>query len=407
MRRILFFIIFISLTADAFAVAVAGKTLTYWSETMEFGTPAQKLDVLKQIRRTDNKAVLAILIKALSEEIDEKVRKEIIQILYEKKEPRALNPLLKNLKTATNPQLIATTLAAIGQLKDKRAVNSITNFLNHENTEVIQAAIRALGKIEAPSVGPRLLTMLTNSKTDKELVYPLLNTLGGIRYKPAFAAIRKIAINSTRPQFMRAFAITALGRLGDMRALDDLLNLLKQEKFVRLRIRVIGALGAMKSPRAIEVLRIAMRDRDSSVRSAAVKAAGKLKSKKLVPVLMYKLKYDTAPEVMVSAAEALYELGEQGILPTVLKKFEASTSVPVLDRLLKLFDKADYRKAAATMRKKQQEHKIKRSSIKYTIEAILKKWGKAGKTEEPSKKSTRTRSKKKKTVKKKGRIYLR
>ena len=406
MRHVLIAILVISLSSPVFSKSVEKKTLSYWSETMNFGTPAQKLDVLKQMRRTDNKIILDILIKALENETDEAVRKQIIQILYEKKEPRALKPLLKNLKTATNPDNIATTLAALGQLQDKRSVSSITNFLNHEKSEVIQAAVRALGKIKDSSVAPRLLIMLTNIKTDKEVIYPLINTLGEIRYKPAFPAIRKIAINTAKPEFMRAFAITALGKLGDTRALDDFFNLIKKEKKVRLRIRVIGALGEMKTPKALKYFKMTMSDGDKSIRYAAVKAAGKLKSKKMTAILMYKLKYDKEPKIMVAAAEALFSIGDKRVIPIVIKKFTASRSTAILESLLKLIDKSKNPKAIPALRAKQKE--MKKSAIKDKIEAVLTKWGKT-ETKKNIKKNTKDKNKKNdtKTIKKNGRIYLR
>ena len=409
MRRILILTLFCIIAVNLFPAPVPKTTLDYWSQTMLFGTPKQKMDALKQMRGITNKAILDILIKALKDETDEKVRKQLIQILYEKKEPRALDPLLKNLKTATNPELIATTLAALGQLKNKKAVSRITNFLKHEKSEVIQAAVRALGMIEAVSAGPVLLTMLTNTRTDKEVVYPLLNALGKIRYKPAFPAIRKIAINTAKPQFMRAFAITALGRLRDTRALDDFFNLLKSEKNIRLRLRVIGALGEMKNPKALQYFRMAMSDSDKSLRYKAVEAAGKLKSKKLIPVLLYKLKFDKEPLVMVAAAEALYGMGVKETMQIVMKKFEASVSIPILDRLLKLIDKAGYRKAALIMQKKQKNHKVKKSSLKDRIEAVLVKWGKQGAVKKKTGKNKGNQKKtgKKGNVKKNGRIYLR
>lgn len=353
-------------------------THSYWEETMEFGTPDQKLDVLKQMRQSKHSFVADILVKALAGESDEKVRKEIIQILYEKKDPRALDPLLASLKMSTSPDVLASTLAALGQLGDKRAISHITNFLTHENREVVQSAVRTLGKIGDEAVAAILLAMLTDPKTDSEVTYDLVNALGELKYKPAFPELRKIAVNTAKPNYLRAFAVTALGRIGDTRALDVFLTMLKTEKNSIIRARVIAALGEMKTEQSVQYLKVALGDADKTIRYQAVQAAGKSGSRALVPALLYRLKYDEEPKIMVAAAEALQALGHKAATAIVIKKFESSRDNGILISLLAVLEKENAREAIPVLRKKQLE--MKNSSIKDRIETLLKKWGTAPQT---------------------------
>lgn len=210
--------------------AITKQTIAYWTQTMEFGTPAQKKEVLKQIRYIKKKVVADILLNAYKYATEESLKKLLIQIFYERKEKRVLPLLIKNLEQAKDPQVLASILATIGKLQAKKASLHIYKFLKHENAEVLKAAIDTLGILKDKTIGKKLLEMLDNAKTDKEVKYNLVIALGRIAYKPAFKTLRRIALNKSNKRFYRGYAVYSLGQLKIKKILPVFFKILSKEK---------------------------------------------------------------------------------------------------------------------------------------------------------------------------------
>ena len=349
------------------------QDLDFWSQTMEFGTPAQKKAVLKQIRGIKKPEITKILLKTLKESTNLSIKQILIQILYDRNEKAAYPILVKKLEESKDSALIATAISALGKLKNKKAIPYIIKHLNHESASVVQAVIRTLGKLKAVSTGKRLLSMLTNVKTDKEVKYDLVNALGIISYKPAFKILRQIAIGKANKQYYRAFAITALGRLKNNKILPDLYRIVTTEKNLMLKYRVIEALGELGSKESLRYIKKAMTDESHQLRTFAIKSAAKLKDKRFLKILFFKLKHDKHWQVMISAAQALHKMKADGVYKIVLKKFENSMDAKILLPLLEIIKDAKSLEAKKILEKKQKDMKF--SSIKDKIEKVLEKWG--------------------------------
>ncbi|MBI4568196.1 MAG: HEAT repeat domain-containing protein [Planctomycetes bacterium] len=82
-----------------------------------------------------------------------------------------------------------------------------------------------------------------------------------------------------------------------------------------VRKRAIKALGKMRDPQAIEVVRRAVRDPAPDVRKAAIEALGSLRLKEAIPDIGEALRSDPDHEVRRVATEALGEIGDLAAVP--------------------------------------------------------------------------------------------
>ncbi|MDB5081194.1 MAG: hypothetical protein JWP00_3118 [Chloroflexi bacterium] len=112
---------------------------------------------------------------------------------------------------------------------------------------------------------------------------------------------------------VRQNLIKALGRLGDDRALEGLVNALKDRDLLVCQEAAL-ALSRFNSPASYEALLAALQRKDSreswQVRRFAAQAIGKLGDRRAVPALIVSLR-DENDLVPPAAAEALGELGDR------------------------------------------------------------------------------------------------
>ena len=125
----------------------------------------------------------------------------------------------------------------------------------------------------------------------------------GFKYPRAIRAL------SNDYYLIRKVAAGALGRLGDKRAVDPLIEALSDGMYL-VRLSAAGALGRLGDKRAVDPLIKALSDDESVVRKAAAGALGRLGDRRavdpLVKALLHKY-YGTRWR----AAEALGQLGDK------------------------------------------------------------------------------------------------
>ena len=125
---------------------------------------------------------------------------------------------------------------------------------------------------------------------DKRAVDPLINALSDDDF------------------WVRLSAAEALGRLGDTRAVDPLIKMLSDD-YSGVRRDAAEALGLLADKRAVDPLIEALADNDSHVRREAAEALGRLGDKRAVDPLIEALADDDSGGRR-SAAEALEQLGQ-------------------------------------------------------------------------------------------------
>ncbi|MGH7508857.1 MAG: HEAT repeat domain-containing protein [Gemmatimonadales bacterium] len=228
----------------------------------------------------------------------------------------------------------AELLGRVGGAKAVPVLLETVNATRTEDSDVREIALRALARIADPGavepliralatadvwLAPRIADILT--RHGDLAVDPLIavlsdtapqsarawaaNVLGEVRAQRAFPAIVR-ALGDPEDE-VRAKAATALGRLGDRRAVGYLMEHLLTDPAPFVRLRIASSLGQFGGPEVINRLVRALGDPAWWVRMRSVEALEQVGSAAEGPLLV--ALDDSDPEIRVRAAAALERLG--------------------------------------------------------------------------------------------------
>jgi hypothetical protein len=140
-------------------------------------------------------------------------------------------------------------LVHVRGLAQRGEVSLLIDMTAHGDTEVVQAAVNALRQLRARSATSRLVQLLENDDvTIRRMAAHALETIADER--TADALLRTLERDDDQPT--RWYAATALGRIGDHRAVPVLIEGLSEEGIRDAAVRALGRLG---DPRALVPLR--------------------------------------------------------------------------------------------------------------------------------------------------------
>lgn len=230
------------------------------------------------------------------------IQQRKIQKLFE-----SLGYLKYHVENLRNPKYLqrASSAEILGEIKSKKAVDTLTLSLQDPEEAVRLTCLRALG-------------MIGGKKADKALVEALQDH---DRHVPARVAeaLHLAGLGAVAPlinlldapdHITRAFAAQVLGEIGDKRAFKALVRALLDDS-VDVRVKATASLGQLGDRRAQYTLEKVLEDPEWPVRSAAAKALGQLKDPASCHLLAQAM---TDPEwwVRANAAQALADMGKPG-----------------------------------------------------------------------------------------------
>jgi HEAT repeat protein len=159
---------------------------------------------------------------------------------------------------------------------------ALGGLLRHASVAVRRKACLMLAEQSYPRSGPLILDML-GSEADLQTRTVYVEALGRVKHRGAVDTLNKFIEDRQQPEEMRLAACSALGRIGDVRAVPVLAKLYyKGEKGLTKVFRLVppavraaaaGALAAFPTHKeAREALRAAKDDHDPTVRAVAIQA---------------------------------------------------------------------------------------------------------------------------------------
>ena len=228
----------------------------------------------------------------------------------------------------------AELLGRVGGAKAVPVLLETVNATRTEDSDVREIALRALARIADPAaveplirslttadawLAPRIADILT--RHGEAVVDPLVavlsdsvrqparawaaNVLGEVRAQRAFPAL-VLGLSDAEDE-VRAKSATALGRLGDRRAVGYLLEHLLTDPAPFVRLRIASSLGQFGGPEVTDRLVQALGDRAWWVRMRSVEALEQIGAGAEAPLLV--ALDDSDPEIRARAAVALERLG--------------------------------------------------------------------------------------------------
>lgn len=240
--------------------------------------------------------------------------------------------------------------AALGSLRDARAVGPLVSVLHDADRSVRDAAIAAL-----TAIGEASVTALGTCLTDPDL--NVQESAASILSQIADARVLDPLVRAldSADWIVRMHAAKALGRIGDVKVAPSMLPLLQDKvKAVRVdtahalammgraampllldalrheewlvRLHAVEALGKIKLPDAVEpLLSVLFNDHDTAVREDAVRSLGEIGDPRAVEFLLTVMK-DTGLRHL--AAEALGKIGDRRAVPALIAVVTGASRPP-------------------------------------------------------------------------------
>ena len=199
---------------------------------------------------------------------------------------------------ATNPE---STDSGVSQAVPTVRTADSASRLGQGTTSDSQAPAKPQGRDTAV---PALLTVLKDENVAVRLA--AVEALGNLEDPRAVDALVQALRNDSDAQ-VREAAASALGEIDSARAVPGLIAALGSERVAAVRAKIAWALGEIDDARAVEALGAAVKDPEVEVRRQVVWALGEIEAASAVPLLIPVLR-DADAETRKQAAWALGEI---------------------------------------------------------------------------------------------------
>ncbi|GMT42914.1 MAG: hypothetical protein IEMM0002_1325 [bacterium] len=270
------------------------------------------------------------LLDQLDKERDPKIKIEIIKTLGEVGDAQSAKRILPQLKDG-DMIVRQMVIEAMGKTADASIVGEVIELMKDAEVNVRRAGAEILDKVKDPRAIEILLKALKdNDWWVREIATDALADIktGGINKKViklfksedentrrsaveyfnrspdpmAFDSL--IGVLRDKDWWVREKAVQTLGKIGDERAIEPILELVDDPE---VRWVVPCALGEIGGDKAVMHLHDFLEDPERSIRLTALKGIGKIKSKASLPLIKAMVK-DTDVEVRDTALEIIKEM---------------------------------------------------------------------------------------------------
>lgn len=222
-----------------------------------------------------------------------------------------LLPLLKD----PEDEVRTAACVAVGRFRDPSTFDELANVaLDDTKIEVRQAAVRALGDSKDPAAIPFLMEALRDSFwwfEREQAVSVLLNAIEGMGNAVVEPLIEALG---DREKTVRKYAILILGRLRDIRAIEEL-GMALYDLHHEVSQAAAEALAHFGAP-AVDVLAEALVHPEAAVREHAIVGLGRIRDERVIPLLIEML-HDPDREVKRRAILSLGELRAVQAVPAL------------------------------------------------------------------------------------------
>jgi len=204
-------------------------------------------------------------------------------------------------------------LLVLGVLGDPVALPMLIDALRDENFTVKRSAIQGLGHLGDPSGISPLLGLLDQSRQDRTSVSPFLvvdalGRLGATDPNRVTPRLLDLLDSDVWPD-LKLCTLTALGRVGDPRAVEPLIQILHTHSDFRHRREAARALARTDHESVLPTLVLALSDRYRDVRYAVALALGHLDDSRAIQPLQMAYLHERVTRVRVGIERALARLG--------------------------------------------------------------------------------------------------
>ena len=226
--------------------------------------------------------------------------------------------LVSNL-THADPTVRYEAATRLGASKDARAVQPLIDALPDANEKVQYAAMSGLIKLGDPLAASPIIEMLLREPQSR--LWDLMKLGLGMRLRQGLLdlvqhgdtwmsdRVNDALMTSTLDEQQRVFLVRMLGRTGDLRFVEPLIDMLMRDT-PAMQGAAAESLGYLRDERAIAPLMVYLHDPNDHMRETVIEALGRIGDDRAVEPLILALK-DDVEWVRRAAASWLGDLGDR------------------------------------------------------------------------------------------------
>ncbi|TFG84713.1 MAG: hypothetical protein E4H20_02400 [Spirochaetales bacterium] len=278
--------------------------------TIRYGIETQVIELLSALGSEKNRDFDNLLLELLVKSGSAKLRSSLFDYFAAGESGRAVEPAADVIRGRDELQdsLVASAFSYLIKMKSDAALKEASTILRDDERRYARAAVKMLGAAGGVGEAKSLMDAYEAEGVTPELRQEIILALGSIGSVSAFDLLAGIAGDEEAGKVERMYACTALGGLGDDRAVPVLVKAARSID-PNVRGNAVTALGLFQGGAAKEAIIDALRDTHVAPRTAAVKAAASLHLADAVPAIEYKAAYDPERQVRDAALDALADIG--------------------------------------------------------------------------------------------------
>ncbi len=264
------------------------------------GEPTTRNEIVETLVR-QGRRMTPLLLRLLSDE-DEEIRRAAVMALGRIGDPRAV-PALIDLLDA-EPGLISVVAGALAKIGSLEAFEALLAHIGHPHRAVRQSIVGALNSLGHPQMAQRVALLLEHD--DPHVREAAVQIAGYFGYEECIEQLIDRCYDPN--ESVRCTALEHLPLLDDPRAMSILRQALRSE-IPRERAAAVYGLVQLDSAQIVPYLAEALDDADQWVRFFAARGAGYLASPELIESLLQHAQNDPAIPVRLEAIGALGQIG--------------------------------------------------------------------------------------------------
>ncbi len=285
---ILIFLVFPSLSA--------GETNSQEKriDIIRYGIDTEIIDLITTLKKNKNKEFNTELLKLLKTTHNTNLESKIIDLFSSEKDDSAVEFAFSEIKDNYDlpNETVTQFISYIAPYQTPDISTYLATLINHDDTTIADTAIDALGKSKNDTYGKVLLDLLNDPATSDTQKVHVIEALGNLKYRKARESIsRYLEKDYTTNRSLKWKACIALGEIADEKSLPTIIKLFSDND-PYLRNYAIQALRYFPAQKTEDIIIQGLRDSSWRVRVSACGSLGQIKSKKAVPILIYKAEND-------------------------------------------------------------------------------------------------------------------
>lgn len=297
-------ILFISIIVFVFLFLYGAKTFAESNKEVKDNSVA--IDSSSEEEPPMSRKVKKFIKDLEDPESDDDTRHTAVWALGNLGDKRAVPYLIEVLKTDKNENIRSIAAEALGKLGDKRSVEPLIKALGDTDWGVRVDAIFALGRMKDLSAEAIPDIIKTLKDEDETVRLTAAKILG--EFEDPIAVDPLCDLLNDKNERVKTSAIVSLGILGDEKAIKPLGEVMEKDKSEFVKVAVIQALREIKGEQAISLVISSLDDKNTFVRLYAVTTLGKIGNKEALTALEKMAKTEEDPDIKEAIDKAIEEI---------------------------------------------------------------------------------------------------